>query len=83
MYAYIVIFNYSLEKGSIKKLKTMNKAIIKSKINVVEARIKQIQESDLFTEEQKTTLIQSNQIELDLLSIELAKNCEVFNFEIL
>lgn len=56
---------------------------IKSRINVVKARIEQIKDSDLFTEEQKETLIKANQKELDLLETQLAKNIEVINPEIL
>ena len=61
----------------------MNKVMIQSKINVVEAHIQQIKDSDLFTEEQKETLIKANQKELDLLETQLAKNIEVINPEIL
>ena len=57
--------------------------MIQSKINVVEARIQQIQDSDLFTDEQKETLIKTNQKELDLLETQLAKQIEVVNPEIL
>ena len=45
----------------------MNKVMIQSKINVVEVPIQQIKDSDLFTDEQKETLIKTNQKELDLL----------------
>ena len=61
----------------------MNKVMIQSKINIVEARIQQIKDSDLFTDEQKETLIKTNQKELDLLETQLAKYIEVINPEIL
>lgn len=61
----------------------MNKEMIKSKINVVEARIRQIQESDLFTDEQREKLIHVNNKELQDLETQLAKNIEVVNPEIL
>lgn len=57
--------------------------MIKSKINVVEARIRQIQESDLFTDEQREKLIHVNNKELQDLETRLAKDIEVVNPEIL
>ena len=61
----------------------MNKVMIQSKINVVEARIRQIQESDLFTDEQREKLIHVNNKELQDLETRLAKDIEVVNPEIL
>ena len=61
----------------------MNKEMIKYKINVVEARILQIQESDLFTDEQREKLIHVNNKELQDLENQLAKDIEVVNPEIL
>ena len=57
--------------------------MIKYKINVVEARILQIQESDLFTDEQREKLIHVNNKELQDLENQLAKDIEVVNPEIL
>ncbi|HBK83835.1 MAG TPA: hypothetical protein DDZ41_09630 [Flavobacterium sp.] len=57
----------------------MNREILKSKINVVEARIQQIKNSELFTNEQKEILIQANEKELHSLETECAKNIEVIN----
>jgi hypothetical protein len=56
---------------------------IKSRINVVKARIEQIKESDLFTEEQREVLLEHNETELMFYEQELAKNTEVINPEIL
>jgi hypothetical protein len=61
----------------------MNIDIIKSKINVVEARIQQIKDSDMFTKVEKEVLLDFNESELNFYSSELAKNIEVVNPEIL
>lgn len=85
MCAYIVIFKCSLFGGSLlKKFNTMSKeTFIKSRINVVKARIEQIKESDLFSQEQKDVLVEHNESELSFYEQELAKNMEVVNPEIL
>lgn len=56
---------------------------IKSRINVVKARIEQIKKSDLFSQEQKEVLVEHNESELSFYEQELAKNMEVVNPEIL
>jgi hypothetical protein len=61
----------------------MNKEMIQSKINVVEARIQQIKDSELFTQDQKQALIKANKIELHILETQLAKDIKVVNPEIL
>jgi hypothetical protein len=73
----------SFRRELFKNNQIMNKEMIKSKINVVEARIRQIQESDLFTDEQREKLIHVNNKELQDLETQLAKDIEVVNPEIL
>lgn len=61
----------------------MNIDIIKSRINVVEARIQQIKDSDMFTKVEKEVLLDFNESQLNFYSSELAKNIKVVNPEIL
>lgn len=61
----------------------MTKSILQSKINAVKARIEQIKESSLFTDSDRKQLLEVNQLELDKLEAELAKEMEVNNPEIL
>ncbi|WP_417237238.1 MULTISPECIES: hypothetical protein [Flavobacteriaceae] len=46
---------------------------LQSKINIVRSRIKQIRDSDLFSETEKEQLIKTNNSELDMYQSELAK----------
>ena len=61
----------------------MTKSILQSKINAVKARIEQIKESSLFTDSDRKQLLEVNQLELDKLEAELAKEMEVNNPEVL
>lgn len=57
--------------------------ILQSKINQVTARIKQITDSDLFSNTEKEHLIKINQKELDALEMTRAKEMVVNNSEII
>jgi hypothetical protein len=53
------------------------KALIQSKINEVEARIKQFKDSDLFSTKEKEEQIDKLELQLAKLLLEFAKEIEV------
>lgn len=56
---------------------------IQSQINIIEARIRQYKESDFYSEEEKTRLIQKEEIALEKLLLQKADDIVVNNPEIL
>ena len=48
---------------------------LQSKINLVRSRIKQIRESDLFTDAEKEALIKTNNTELEMYQAEQTRLC--------
>ena len=56
---------------------------LQSQINQIEARIKQFENSDLHTAEQKAKLIEKEKIQLEKLYLQKANQIEVNNPEIL
>lgn len=52
-------------------------SLIQSKINIVEARIQQYKDSELFSDAEKQKEISKLEIELENLLLELAKEIEV------
>jgi hypothetical protein len=59
------------------------KELIKSKINLVEAQIEQYKNSELFSKSEKEKLISSLEIMLEKYQLELAKEIETNQPEIL
>lgn len=64
--------------ASVKHQTIMNqKKYLQSQINIVEARLQQYKESDLYTDEEKKKLINQQDKELEKLQSELAKLIDV------
>jgi len=56
---------------------------IKNEITLIEARIQQYRDSELFSQERKEIKIKQLEAQLERLQLELCKNIEVINPEIL
>ena len=84
--SYPYLCTYKTTKPSFRRLfktKTMKPIEIQNEINLVNARIQQLENSELYSEIEKLHNIEKLQIQLQNLHQEAAKNIEVINPEVL
>lgn len=84
--SYPYLCTYTITKPSFRRLlktKNMKPIEIQNEINLVNARIQQLENSELYSEIEKLQNIEKLQIQLQNLHQEAAKNIEVINPEVL